>query len=89
MKAKEDPIGSFLELVYGDDRKGFSGMHRVEVLRNQKGEDGVTIGYSSYACNPSVDKPIFSFTNKSLMSKFHCYYALYLFQDGIREVLAG
>jgi len=83
----ENAVESFVEIAYGDDRKGFSGMHRFEVSR-MAADEGVIVGYSSFSCNPKDDMPIFSWVSTNLVARFHCFYALSLFRDGIREVLS-
>jgi len=83
-----DPMGSFVEIAFGDDRQGFAGVNRFEVSR-LAADQGVIVSYSSLACNPKDDRPIFSWADIDLVARFHRLYALYLFRDGIREVLSG
>ncbi len=76
---------SYIDIGYGDSRKGFSGFHRFEVVHNEQnaGEEGVTICYSSISCNPSVNKMPFG----NVIFTFHRWYSMCLFRDGIDEVL--
>lgn len=75
---------SYIDIGFGDSRKGFAGFHRFEVTRESDGEGGgATICYSAIACNPSVNKspaPAFTYA-------FHKFYARTLFRDGIAGVL--
>ena len=78
---------SYIDIGFGDDRKGFAGFHRFEITRETDEADneggGATICYSSIVCNPSVNKsPAPEFTYA-----FHKFYALCLFRDGIAGVL--
>ena len=84
----QDPLESFVEFGYGDDRRRFAGMHRFEIS-HKAAENGVVVSYSSYSCNPKEDKPIFAWISTNLVSRFHCFYALCLFKDGIREILTN
>jgi hypothetical protein len=59
---QESVTGSYIDIAFGDDRRGFAGFHRFEVTReiedkDQRENGGATICYSSVACNPSVNKP--------------------------------
>jgi hypothetical protein len=80
---------SFIEIGFGDNRKGFAGMHRFELSRNVEGGDGdekegeVRLWYSSLSCNPTVNKLPFP----SWIFGFHTFYAQCLFRDGIAEIL--
>jgi len=85
---------SFVEVAYGNDRRDFAGMHRFEISRQKGGEDlrgeeGIILSYSSSSCNPAADKPIFPRFNSGLVWRFHKFYAMCLFQDGVREVLSA
>jgi hypothetical protein len=88
---EENQSPSFLEVGFGDDRKGFAGMHRFEVSRvsnstrtEETGEDGaVELCYSSISCNPTVNKLPFP----AWVFEFHKFYAQCLFRDGVAEVL--
>lgn len=83
----QDPLESFVEIGYGDDRKGFAGMHRFEVSRRAI-DQGVIVSYSSISCNPGQDKRVFPWVHPNFVARFHCFYALCLFRDGVREILA-
>jgi len=72
---------SFLEIGFGDNRMQFAGLHRFEVTRSRDG--GATICFSSFSCNPTVNKAPFP----KWILRFHLFYAQCLFRDGIREVL--
>ena len=75
---------SYVEIGFGDNRKTFAGLHRFEVSRADDGEDDyLTIWYSSISCNPSVNETVLP----HWVWKFHKWYAMVLFRDGIREVL--
>jgi hypothetical protein len=78
---------SFLEVGFGDNRRGFAGLHRFEVSHDVEKETsehaGITICYSSISCNPTVNKPLFP----KFVFGFHKFYAMCLFRDGIAEVL--
>lgn len=79
--------GSYIDIGFGDDRKGFAGMHRFEVIHDtgkpgrQSGD--VMICYSSMSCNPTVNQQVFP----NWVFTFHKFYALNLFRDGVAEVL--
>ncbi|KAE9366857.1 hypothetical protein N431DRAFT_429653, partial [Stipitochalara longipes BDJ] len=81
---------SFIEIGYGDNRKGFAGFHRFEVERRpemmekeEREEGGVRLWYSSISCHPRENKlPL-----PGWLFHFHDIYAQSLFRDGIREVL--
>ena len=86
---------SYIDVGFGDDRSGFAGLHRFEVMRERDARDvkagneseeekeGVTVWYSSFSCNPLVNKTL----SPPLLFEFHKFYAKTLFRDGIREVL--
>ncbi|KAG0645644.1 hypothetical protein D0Z07_8610 [Hyphodiscus hymeniophilus] len=78
----DDAPPSFIEIGFGDDRKRFAGLHRFEVTRSRDG--GATICFSSFSCNPTVNKAPFP----KWIFRFHLFYAQCLFRDGIREVLS-
>jgi len=88
---KEDRGPSFVEIGFGDDRKGFAGFHRFEVERRRElmgkevGEEGeVRLWYSSISCHPRENKlPL-----PGWLYHFHDFYAQSLFRDGVREVLS-
>jgi hypothetical protein len=89
---EEGQSPSFIEIGFGDNRKGFAGMHRFEVSRvsnlskagGEEGEDGaVELWYSSISCNPTVNKLPFP----GWVFSFHKFYAQCLFKDGVVEVL--
>ena len=89
----EGEMPSFIEIGFGDNRKGFAGMHRFEVLRDVKsmkeegqeagGEEGVQLWYSSISCNPTENKLPFP----GWVFNFHEFYAQCLFRDGVAGVL--
>lgn len=72
---------SYVDVAFGDDRRGFAGFHRFEIIREK--EAGVTIWFSSMSCNPTSDKAPFP----GFVAVFHEIYAERLFWDGIRGVL--
>ncbi|KAL2061302.1 hypothetical protein VTL71DRAFT_7575 [Oculimacula yallundae] len=76
--------GSFVDVTFGDDRRGFAGFHRLEVLHFEDSEKGgVTLCYSSIACNPTVNKlPLTGW-----LFTFHRWYGMCLFRDGVEMVL--
>jgi len=85
---QESVTSSHIDIAFGDDRQGFAGFHRFEVIREIDDDDnrengGATICYSSIACNPSVNKP----PAPAFTYAFHKIYALTLFRDGIAGVL--
>jgi len=83
---------SFMEIGFGDDRKGFAGFHRFEVERRreamgkEQGEEGeVRLWYSSISCHPRENRlPL-----PGWLYHFHDFYAQSLFRDGVREVLSN
>jgi hypothetical protein len=91
LKQQDEMEGSFVDVAFGDNRKRFSGLHRFEVTRDvsedgkEEGDVGaVRVEYSSISCNPSENKRVFP----NWVWVFHKWYAMVLFRDGIREVLA-
>ncbi|PMD33845.1 hypothetical protein L207DRAFT_589399 [Hyaloscypha variabilis F] len=83
----EEKGPSFVEIGFGDDRKGFAGFHRFEVerLREKEGEEGMRLWYSSISCHPREDRlPL-----PGWLYIFHNFYAQCLFRDGVREVLSN
>ncbi|KAH9219104.1 hypothetical protein DL95DRAFT_331287 [Leptodontidium sp. 2 PMI_412] len=75
---------SYVDIAFGDDRKGFAGFHRLEISRDERsGEGGATLCYSSIACNPSVNK----FPMPRFIFSFHRWYGMCLFRDGVEMVL--
>jgi hypothetical protein len=80
----EEEETSYIDIAFGDDRKGFAGFHRFEIFREPK-EDEVTICYSSMSCDPSANKMPFP----NFIFLFHIFYAERLFWDGIRGVLSN
>lgn len=89
---------SFIEIGFGDDRRGFSGMHRFEVSRlanedsdeaedwtdtGRKEKEDVQLWCSSISCNPRENKLPFP----KWAFGFHQFYAQCLFRDGVRGVL--
>ena len=84
MESREENDQSFVEVGFGDNRKGFAGLHRFELVHDDGVEgQGVTICYSCISCNPTVDKLPFP----KFIFNFHEFYAMCLFRDGIAEVL--
>jgi hypothetical protein len=93
-KEGEEEGLSFVEIGFGDNRKGFAGLHRFEVETIRDGErggeedgeeekGGVQLWYSSISCHPTRNKlplPAWTF-------RFHEFYAQSLFRDGVAEVL--
>ncbi|KAG4439023.1 hypothetical protein IFR05_005487 [Cadophora sp. M221] len=80
----EESLESYVDIAFGDDRKGFAGFHRLEVSRDEEsGEGGTTLCYSSIACNPSVKK----FPMPRILFSFHRWYGMCLFRDGVEMVL--
>lgn len=80
---------SFIEIGFGDNRRGFAGLHRFEVARDVaeeagEGKEGVRLWYSNISCNPTVDKMPFP----GWIYHFHTFYAQSLFRDGIAGVLS-
>lgn len=74
----------YVDIAFGDDRRGFAGFHRLEVTYEKQCEKReVTLCYSSMACNPSVNiLPLPGF-----MFRFHRWYGMCLFRDGVEMVL--
>jgi len=90
LKQTSQENDSFVDVAFGDNRKGFCGLHRFQVTRDisedwkeWEGVGAVNIEYSSISCNPSENKTVFS----NWVCLFHKWYAMVLFRDGIREVL--
>jgi hypothetical protein len=90
----EEQGQSFVEIGFGDNRKGFAGLHRFEVERIRDGEregeedgeeekGGVQLWYSSISCHPTRNKLPFP----AWVFRFHEFYAQCLFRDGVAEVL--
>jgi len=75
---------SYVDVAFGDDRRGFAGFHRLEISRDDKSNNtGATLCYSSMACNPSVNQ----FPLPEFMFSFHRWYGMCLFRDGVGMVL--
>jgi len=85
----EDPNISYIDVGFGSNERDFSGVHRFEVKRHpaaqEERKEEVTICFSSMSCNPSSNKPPFP----NAIFKFHCWYAMSLFRDGIEGVICG
>lgn len=80
----ENSASSFVDVAFGDDRRGFAGLHRLEVSRDDNMEQrGVTLCYSSIACNPS--KNVLPFPD--FVFAFHRWYGMCLFRDGVEMIL--
>ncbi|PVH77616.1 hypothetical protein DL98DRAFT_463419 [Cadophora sp. DSE1049] len=80
----ENVTTSFVDIAFGDDRRGFAGLHRLEVSRNEDAEQGgVTLCYSSVSCNPTRNVLPFP----GLVFAFHRWYGMCLFRDGVEMVL--
>ncbi|CZR55848.1 uncharacterized protein PAC_05736 [Phialocephala subalpina] len=79
----QDPVISFVDIAFGDDRRNFAGLHRFEIRGEKEGE--IIIWYSSMSCNPSIDKAPFP----KWVFGFHVWYAMCLFKDGVEEVIRG
>lgn len=97
LKETGHEVNSFVDVAYGSDHSSFSGFHRFEVNRAGDGagkqQDKVTqlemgeflqISFSSMCCNPSTNRLPFH----SWARVFHEWYALQLFRDGVREIMA-
>lgn len=86
-----DPVISYVDIGFGDNRRSFAGLHRFEVQHHTTKEEGeeeeekVTIWFSSMSCNPSVDRPPFP----KWVFKFHLWYSMCLFKDGIEGMIWG
>lgn len=87
-----DPVISYIDIGFGDNRRNFAGLHRFEIQHHGKKEGGegmeeeeVTIWFSSMSCNPSVDRPPFP----KWVFGFHIWYSMCLFKDGIEQVIRG
>lgn len=79
--SETDEENSYIDIAFGDDRKGFAGFHRFEVIREK--DEEVMVWFSSMSCNPSSDQAPFP----GFVAVFHEIYAERLFWDGIRGVL--
>ena len=82
----EFKTGSYIDFAFGDSRGTFAGCHRFEVIRepNENDDDGgVSVVYSSIACNPTVETAKFS----GILGWFHVVYARVLFWEGVAEIL--
>lgn len=80
----DNTASSFVDVAFGDDRRGFAGLHRLELSRDENTEQGgVTLCYSSIACNPS--KNVLPFPG--FVFAFHRWYGMCLFRDGVGMVL--
>lgn len=82
----ETVVTSFVDIAFGDDRSSFAGLHRLEVSRDEDREQGgVTLCYSSVACNPTNNVLPFP----GFVFGFHRWYGMCLFRDGVKMVLSG
>jgi hypothetical protein len=72
---------SYIDIAFGNDRGGFAGLHRFEVVRSEV-KDDVTVCYSGMCCNPSVNE----LALPRIVMIFHEFYAERLFWDGVRGV---
>ncbi|KAF1997727.1 hypothetical protein P154DRAFT_440581 [Amniculicola lignicola CBS 123094] len=74
---------SYIDIVYGQDGARLVGVHRFEVSRDPKRDDGaVEIRFSSANCNAKENVIIGAF-----MGSFHRAYAMLLFREGVLRVL--
>ncbi|KAH8769412.1 hypothetical protein F5882DRAFT_184096 [Hyaloscypha sp. PMI_1271] len=92
---------SFVEVGFGDDRKGFAGMHRFEVLRLSDSTDGKGEevggenggegkeggGVQLWYSSVSCNPRENKLPFPKWVFGFHEFYAQCLFRDGVREVL--
>ncbi|KAH8768819.1 hypothetical protein BGZ57DRAFT_898537 [Hyaloscypha finlandica] len=91
---------SFVEVGFGDDRKGFAGMHRFEVLRlsdstdgkgeevgGENGEEDKEGGVQLWYSSVSCNPRENKLPFPKWVFGFHEFYAQCLFRDGVREVL--
>ena len=94
------PEDSYVDVGFGSDRSSFAGFHRFSVSRHAGTDDridefpetnsssahdtdSVRITLSSLSCNPTQDRP----RGSSLLRSFHSMYSMFLFREGVANVL--
>jgi hypothetical protein len=90
-KIEQDSSSSSVDIVFGSDTAQFAGVHRFSILRDGDGDGSrrrrdnsvVQVHYAHISCNPTVNKPL----KPDIMFPLHKLYAMWLFREGVAEVM--
>lgn len=81
--AEKTKTSSSVDIVFGSDMTQFAGVHRFTILRDRSRPDSVQVYYAHMSCNPTVNKVL----KPDIMVPLHKLYAMWLFREGVVEVM--
>jgi hypothetical protein len=81
--AEKTEASSSVDIVFGSDMAQFAGVHRFTILRDWNRPDSVQVYYAHISCNPTVNKAL----KPDILFPLHKLYAMWLFREGVAEVM--